>query len=302
MRKGDHHGSGTLESIRGTVELENKEMQVESVDMELIVRDTTSRDELNQESPFYFTDLQFQPGYQKSGWVPETREMMKRLEFIIDEGRRYRGTDTNYRFDLIETDPKIWTPEELNYQRLFNFMGRGHEVIVIPNHLPERVFWAGPELAAQGLDRPVEILTTGIDFTIYPKDDYDLMRISTNSGGQLPEDLMTYPSNPGHPLNMRYTREFWFPGGSAGDELKCNASDLTASINGNQYRTNGIKSIRVAGTTVNIYKNKFHLIPRGSTRYRVEFYKMKDGVLVDEGIGYNGIATFKQWSYGRERL
>jgi hypothetical protein len=310
----------------GTVELEGTAMQIDHVDFELVVRDTTLRDPDNKEIPFLFTDVQFQPGHQKTGWVPNTQEMLDRIEFDVDEMRKY---DSSYNFKTVK--PRTWTAEELGYKRLFNIMGRGHEKIVFPNDLPEEKFWRLSDIEAQGLDRPVEILTTGIDLTLIPKDDYDLCRISTEHGSIVDEEEWPYYSliekyqelNPNgvdqyfinNPLNTRYSREFWFTGGSAGDILEVTASKMVARKNGAVLQRDGIREITAGGRTITLYKNKFHLIPRGSVRFKVEFYKTIDvqmkrdstnydtiQVLQDTGIGYTGTAVFNQWTYGVERL
>lgn len=289
----------------GTVQLKNKNAQVDRVDMDVMVRDTVSRDEQNKEVPFLFTDLQFQPGNQKTGWNPNTEEFLDRIEFMVDETRKYQLSDGSldpyYTWKTVT--PTTYTAEQLGYERLFNVMGRGHEVITFPNDLPEEKFWELDQVKAQGLERPVEILTTGIDFKIIPKDDYDVMRLSTNVGSLLNGDDLVYPDDPDHPLNYRYTREFWFNGGVAGDVLEVNASTMDAKVNGVTVEKDAIRQITVGDDTINIYKNKYHMIPRGSIRFRVEFYSRdSSGELSDTGIGYGGTATFKQWTYGVERL
>lgn len=277
----------------GTVELERTHMKVDHVDMDVMVHDTTNRDDQNAEVPFYFTDLQFQPGHQKTGWIPNTQEMMDRIEYDVDEWRKY---NQDYIFRGV-------TPTQYPGMdhRIFNLLGRGHEVITLPNDLPEELFWELDQIEAQGLDRPVEILSTGIDFTIIPKDDFELCRIATNVGSLLPEDQWVIPGDPDHPLNTRYTREFYFDGGvgSADSILEVNASVMTARKNGTIIKTNGVKSIHAGGITIPIYKNKYHLIPRGSVRFRIEFFGPG---LVDTGIGFGGTAKFKQWTYGVERI
>lgn len=280
----------------GTVELERSHMQVDRVDMEIMVHDTTNRDDQNVEIPLYFTDLQFQPGSQKTGWIPNTQEFMDRIEFDVNEMRKY---DSSYTWKSVT--PTTYTSDQLGHKRMFNIMGRGHEVITIPNDLPEEKFWRLTDIASQGLDRPVEILTTGIDFQIIPKDNFELCRIATNVGSILPDDDQLYPGED-HPLNYRYTREFFFNGGQAGDILEVNATSMTARMNGSEVNRN-INQITVGSDVINIYKNKFHLIPRGSVRFRIEFYgRDANGKLADIGIGYGGQAKFLQWTYGVERL
>lgn len=329
---------GLWKVFGGTIELENKAMQVDHVDVDITVHDTTSRDDQNNEVPIYFTDLQFQPGYMKTGWIPNTQEFLDRIEFDVNEWKKYSNADGSHDTDYIwnSVTPKQYTASELGYKRMFNLMGRGHEVIALPNDLPEEKFWQLSTLSTYGYDRPVEILSTGIDFTLIPKDNYDLCRISTDVGSLLPEDQWIYKSkidkyqerNPNgvsvfeeHPLNTRYTREFWFSGGLAGDILEVNATTMTSRKNGTVVERDGIRQITIGSDKVEIYKNKYHLMPRGSVRFRIEFYKMKPmefvigtdsttgkdiyetmNVLTDTGIGFGGTAKFLQWTYGVERL
>lgn len=320
----------------GTAELERTHMKVDHVDFEIVVQDTTSRDAENNEVPFLFTDLQFQPGATKTGWNPNTKEFLDRIEYDADETKNYQNADgsLNPFFVWKTVTPTIY-PNKI--ERMFNLMGRGHEVITLPNDLPEEVFWELDKIAQQGLERPVEILSTGIDFTIIPKEDFDLCRISTNIGSLLPEDERHYQpildeysdaTNltakstveslfVDHPLHRRYTREFWFEGGQAGDILETHASITTARHNGVEIETNGVRTINIGTGELDIYKNKFQLIPRGSVRFRVEFYRQVDltigmkndnsikqtvQYLKDDGIGFGGMAKFNQWTYGVERL
>lgn len=313
----------------GTVSLKNEEMKVDHVDVDIIVRDTASRDANNQDQPFYFTDLQFQPGAQKTGWVPNTQELLQLITFDVDEKRKYLddngGLSSYYQWKSVR--PTVYPGMT---ERMFNILGRGHEVITIPNDLPEEIFWQLELIELQGLERPVEILSTGIDFKIIPKDDYDLMRISTDVGGLLPEEERPYQSiineySDGenvtdenvasllvdHPLHYRYTREFYFTGGQAGDELEVLATIQVARQNGQEIERQGIRSIQAGDMEITLYKNRFHLIPRGSVRFRVEFFKQSEFTtstgqkvtyMADAGIGFHGIASYKQWTYGVERL
>lgn len=337
---------GQWKVFGGTVELENTAQKIDHVDVDIVVHDTTSRDDQNNEVPFYFTDLQFQPGHQKTGWIPaigvhpETKqpvgEFMDRIEFDVNEWRKYSNSDGSHDTDYIwqSVQPQEYTGSQLGYKRFYNLLGRGHEVIVLPNDLPEEKFWQLSTLAQSGYKNPVEILSTGIDFTLIPKDNYDLCRISTNIGSTMPEDQWTYKDqiekyeekNPNaikelkkHPLHTRYTREFWFTGGVAGDVLEVQASIMTARKNGSAVARNGVRQITVGGDKIEIYKNKFHLIPRGSVRFRIEFFKSVPtdfriggtdakpiyetvNILKDTGIGFGGYAKFQQWTYGVERL
>lgn len=322
----------------GTVELENPDQKVDHIDVQLLLNDTASRDpnDRTKEMPFYFTDLQFQPGHQKTGWNPavgvrlsdgkQVGEVLDRIEFEVDENKHYAG----YEHAI---PPKIYTPEELNYERLFNFMGRGHETLTFPNDVPEPMFWDA--VSYPDLEKPIEVLTTGMDWTIIPKDDFDVMRLSTYAGGMLPEENFLYydvieefeEENPNtvktlfreHPLNTRYSREFYWTNGKAGEELKISASTMATYKNGQKQNKEYVDKFTIGGRTYQFNYNKFLTIPRGSVRYRIEFYKLADVTLYktndegdsvghnvrylkDTGIGYTGYVTFKQWTYGKERL
>jgi hypothetical protein len=338
---------GLWKVFGGTVELENTAQKIDYVDVDIVVHDTTSRDDQNKEVALYFTDLQFQPGSQKTGWIPgigirpDTKEtvgeFLDRVEFNVDEWRNYKNADgtinTSYHWKTVQ--PTTYDGAGLGYKRFYNLIGRGHEVITLPNDLPEPEFWALGKLRT-GLTEPVEILSTGIDFTLIPKDDFDLCRISTDVGSVLPEDQWIYKSkidkykelNPNatddlanHPLHTRYTREFWFDAGHEDDVLEVLATTMTARKNGTAITRNGVREITINGDTMEIYKNKFQLMPRGSVRFRIEFYKTvptdfvigKDSttnkpiyettnILQDTGIGFSGYAKFLQWTYGVERL
>lgn len=68
-------------------------------------------------------------------------------------------------------------------KRFFNIVGRGHTTFVLPNYFPE--------------DLEVPVLPTGIDLTIYPKEDFDLLRVSTSHGVEMPEDEQFYKQEGG---------------------------------------------------------------------------------------------------------
>lgn len=289
----------------GTFAPSEESKQVDFVDFQLVLTDAVVRNENNEDVPIYFTDLQFQPGNNLSGWNPHTKEMLKRVTHVNDETQFVPSNSLH-----LGREPQLW---EMN-TRWFNIVGRGHSIITLPNYFPE--------------DWDVEILPTGIDFTIKPKEDFDVMRISTGSGVLLPYDsynpTRVYDSKlegltegtseynywNEHPLHYRYTREFWVDGyeGSAGHEIKIHASSKLATMNGNELTIAGERYFNIDGWDMFIGRKKFLLSPKGSTRFRVEFYKQVpnpyDGTLhlKDTGIGFHGVAEFSQWAHGRSRI
>lgn len=251
------------------------------------------------------TDLQVQDGTHITGTIPNTREILSNQKFTIDESYNAVSSVPNH---YEKEEPQIY---ENIKNRFFNFANRGHAVMAIPNVFHE--------------DYREELVTSGIDLTIYPKDDYDLLRISTNYGSLIEEKsdrLYTHENLTDHPLNYRYTKEFCFPAGKAEDEIKLFASTQEASVNGRLEQL-GITRI-YAGYSQDfndqediILRNKqrFMSLPWGSNRIRIEFYKLVEEeiesdfgesesieYLEDAGIGYWGIVEFTQWKLGRSRF
>lgn len=144
--------------------------KVDKVQFQIEVKDAVSSSNGVNRLPIYFTDLQFQAGENLTGWVPHTQEMLKRLSWTHDENKEVASPN---RFEGYP--PKVY--ENVN-KRWFNIVGRGHSVIVVPNYLPE--------------DWSIPILPTGLDITLYPKEDFDLLRVSTNVGVLLPEEQQFY--------------------------------------------------------------------------------------------------------------
>lgn len=249
----------------------------------------------------YITDLQLQDGSQVTGEIPNTREILKNQKFDIDESHNAVSSKPNV---YLRQEPKLY---ENVRNRFFNIANRGHSVFVVPN--------------VHFQDYRQELVTTGLDLTLYPKDDYDFLRISTNYGDFIQDEYeRTYQNKnlANHPLNRRYTREFCFPGGKVGDEIKLSASSHSASINGKKVPL-GVRQWNVGSFTdydgkKNIYfknRQRFMAIPWGSYRIRIEFYKrVKEDFendygevetieyMKDTGIGYWGFAEFTQWAEG----
>jgi hypothetical protein len=158
--------------------------KVVGVEFQVEAKDAVSSTNGVDRVPIYFTDIQFQAGNTLSGWIPNTKEMLDRLTWTHDE---WQQVASPYRFE--GSSPQIYQNVE---RRWFNIVGRGHRTIVIPNYYPE--------------DWDVPILPTGIDLTLYPKDDFDLLRISTSAGAVLPEEEQIYKKEGGiyHEIKAKY--------------------------------------------------------------------------------------------------
>ncbi len=234
------------------------------------------------------TDLQLQEGSQVTAHVPHTSEMLKRVYHGINE---YTFMNTVSNPVKIGVQPKIYTGLK---NRFFNIVGRGHEVIVLPNVFHE--------------DYMVDLLTSALDITLYAKEDFDLLRISTNDGALVPGRKYEVEALANHPLNYKYTREFYFDGAKAGEEIKLHANIFTASLNGRNIPLSQ-GTIYINGHPKIIARQRFIMAPFGSFRIRIEFYKQvnQDGkynpavrypYLEDVGIGFYGWANFEQFKGG----
>lgn len=242
----------------------------------------------------HITDLQLQEGQKVTGHVVNTQDMMNLERFTIDESYNAVSGDNNYLGD----EPQTFSNMK---NRFFNIVGRGFETIAIPNVYHE--------------DFRKELLTTGLDLTIYPKNDYDFLRVSTFYGGEVEDENKTYQdeSLADNPLNSRYTREFCFAGGNVGDEIKIFASEHSASVNGNPVPL-GVQRFPVGqeetweGVEQVEYVNRqrFMALPIGATRIKIEFMRLvsDEGLqyMVDDGIGFYGLAEFTQWTWGGSKL
>ncbi|MDC3413953.1 hypothetical protein [Terrihalobacillus insolitus] len=318
--------------------------KVSKVEFQVEAKDAVvSTDGVNR-LPIYFTDMQFQAGDNLTGWIPRTEEMLDHLTWTHDENL-YVASPNRFEGE----SPTIY--QNVEY-RWYNIVGRGHTVVTIPNYYPE--------------DWDVPILPTGIDITLFPKESFDVLRISTSSGVLLPEEQQKYKLEGGiyqeikqkyeevknmqvysdldkerkeqeisnwvniiqplfdkHPIHYRYTREFWIDGATAGTEIKVHATTRTATLGGNTIKIVGEDSFDINGSPMPIDRKKFLLAPKGTTTFRIEFYKQvekeittfdmqSDGsykkvrkafkYLEDVGIGFYGTAGFYQWTYGRSRI
>lgn len=249
-----------------------------------------------EQGEILITDIQLQEGGQVTGSIPNTREILSNQKFKIDESYNAVGSHKNV---YLGDEPQIFTDMK---KRFFNIMGRGFETIAIPNVYHE--------------DYRIPILTTGLDLTLFAKDDYDFLRVATFYGDYIQDEYeRTYQdkSLADNPLNKRYTREFCFSGGKAGDEIKINATGQFASVNGSK-KPLGVQRFNVGqesdydGEHTVYYRNRqrFMALPVGATRINIEFMKKeKDGDLIymiDDGIGFHGVAEFTQWTWGGSKI
>ena len=217
------------------------------------------------------TDIQLQAGNIKTLYHPNVKELLERTKFGIDEYEFLNTVDNGIKIGVQPRKLKGLT------NRLYNIMGRGHEVVSTPNVYHE--------------DYGIKFCTTNLDITLVPKNDYDLLRISTNEGAYIEGRAYDGEDKSDNPLNIRYSREFFFPQGRAGDIIKLTGSDYTATVNGIKLP---IKKGNVVPDTKISNTQRFMVAPSGTFRTRIEFYKKVDGVYKDVGIGFNGVMEFNQ--------
>lgn len=248
--------------------------KVSSIDLEFVVENA-------EQGSVHITDLQLQEGQQATATIPNTAEWFKAKYGTLDETSTAVGGDV-----YLGDQPRVF---ENVQNRFYNIVGRGHEVIVVPN------------IFETNFNEPT--VTTVVDLTLYAKNEFDLLRISSNYGAfKTGYGEMVYEDEPDHPLNKRYTREFIFdiPGGP-GSEIKLLGTQRVATVDG--------KPANLASRTISVGDGKFPIkrqlfmgIPYGSNRIRIEFYKLVDGKMQDTGIGFWGIAELFQWEEGRSRF
>jgi hypothetical protein len=258
--------------------------KVEQIDFSILAQDI--KGSLN------ISDIHLQGGSKVTSYEPNTSEMMAPVSFNIDETA---FTSTVSGSIKKGTQPVIH--QEVT-NRFYNIVGRGHQEISIPNVFHE--------------DYTFPVITTALDLSITPKEDFDLLRIRTHDGAM--RDELLYPEIPEHPLNKKFTREFFFKGGLEGEEIQLNASSLSASVSGKDYSLSS-ENLTIGGIDIPITKQRFMRAPEGSFRIGIEFYKLTEQSVTNEwgetttktiykdiGIGYYGIAELKQWSYGGSKL
>lgn len=261
----------------------HNDKKVESVDINLLMEGIEAGEVL-------ITDLQLQEGMEVTGTVPATEDFLHKVRSRLDESRNAVGDNDTY----LKQEPRDFQNIE---KRFFNLFGRGFETVSIPNVYHE--------------DTKVEILTTGLDLTLYPKNNYDFVRITSFYGEQVKEEDYTYSNESltSNPLNTRYTREFCFGGGKAGDKIELLSSEQVAKVNG-QIQPLGVQRFP-AGVDVEwgepraveyTNRQRFMILPVGSVRINIQFmtFKEEDGLkyLIDDGVGFSGLAEFTQWKEG----
>ncbi|MED3783160.1 hypothetical protein P4533_01930 [Geobacillus stearothermophilus] len=224
------------------------------------------------------TDLQLQEGEQVTAAIPNTAEWFQPAYGTLDETSTAVGGDV-----YLGDQPRVF---ENVKNRFYNIVGRGHEAIIVPN--------------VYETDFSRQLTTTVVDITLYAKNDFDLLRISTNYGDYVDEYERVYPDEPEHPLNKRYSREFFFEGGAAGSEIRLWGSRNEASING-VPANRASRSLPVGNGTLKIRRQLFMGLPYGSNRIRIEFYKLVNGKMQDVGIGFWGIVELIQWQEGKSK-
>lgn len=222
------------------------------------------------------TDLQVQGGTQVTAHTPHTSEILERVTHGIDEKFFYYSNGIPISgADKRGNKPRQYTGLK---NRFYNIVGRGHEVVAFPNVYHE--------------DYTEDLVTSALDIVLYAKGDYDLLRVRTNDGAYVEG---RYNSDPKHPLNMKYTREFFYEGGLAGQAhpIKLEATIFSASQDAVEKQlTQG--NLRFGNLTINT-RQRFMMAPWGSFRLGIEFYKLVNGVYQDVGIGYWGYAEFEQY-------
>lgn len=238
----------------------------------------------NLQGRINITDIQLQSGGQQTGYNPTTQEFMEEHKHTIDEFA-FINTVSNPVKEGVQ--PKLW--KGVN-NRIFNMVGRGHETISVSNTYHD--------------DYTMDMVVCGLDLTIIPKDDYDLLRISTNDGIYVENRVdHQHPCDSEYPLNYIYTNEYYFAGGKAGDKIELLASKQRAYKNGIDV-TEG----KFVYDGIPMATQSYMVCCQGSNRYRIEFYKRitetddndnKLDYYKDTGIGFYGWAEIpKQYTMG----
>ncbi|MED4172656.1 hypothetical protein P4631_09435 [Halalkalibacterium halodurans] len=265
----------------------NAEKRVRAIEFKLLAENF--RGQIN------ITDLQLQAGKFVTGTVPYTGEWLRRKSSTLDEHDSTEGVSEP--IEIRGDQPRVF---EGIRNRFYNIVGRGHEALAFPNAEENR------------FDRPN--VTTPLDLTLYTKNSFDLLRISTNQGSLLDESLQPYPDIRDHPLNLRYSKEFYFEGGEGGSEIKLHASRNIATLNGRAANRRS-RTLPIGSAELKMGQQRMMGLPAGSGRIRIEFYNLVEEtvetewgdieqrqILRDTGVGYWGVAEFAHWENGRSKL
>lgn len=242
----------------------------------------------HQAGNIQITDLQLQVGKITTGSAPNTSEFLQGLPYGIDENSNI-ATVGGAKKKGVQPAPSNYYKGLEN--RVYNIVGRGHEVVALPNVFHE--------------DYTQELLTSGLDVELYAKEDFDMLRISTNDGALLPGRKYE-EGGPlhDHPLNYKYTREFYFNGAKADQKILLSAT-LNKAVLGDKEMPIGQRYVQIENGEVQFARQRLMVAPYGSFRLRVEFYKLVTEQIYDEygnattetyykdvGIGYYGTAKF----------
>lgn len=258
------------------IEKGEKQKKIKNIEIDVIANDYSGN--------FNITDIQVQEGEVKTHYHPSTKEFLDNLDFQVDEFH-WMKTVSNAIKEGVQ--PRKLTGLK---NRIYNIVGRGHDVMALPN--------------VYDMDYTKSLVSTSLDLTIIPKNDYDLLRISTNEGfydGSVYSDE-NFKDNP---LNTRYSKEFFFKGGKKGDIIKLLGSKYMATVNDKPVPITRKKVV----DDLDIHNvQRFMTTHFGNQRIRIEFYKKVPRTVYDEtvyiyedtGIGYNVFAEFKQYEKGKK--
>lgn len=227
------------------------------------------------------TDLQFQEGSRTTQHFPHLTEMLSQKYGDLDETAITKTVGDSWQ--VLGQQPTIYRNVK---NRFYNFTGRGHEALAIPNVYEQRY------------DDPT--LTTVLDLELVAKENFDFLRISSIYGTE--DDSYFRPYRIDHPLNTRYSREFIVEGGKRGEVIKLMGSKGIATKNGKPLDRTA-RTIKIGDMEYQVKRQDFMSAPSGSFRVRIEYYSLdRENILRDTGIGFQGIAEIIQWGEGMSKI